>query len=210
MSLIPADVEQTTFSTALRGYDMNEVDDFLDRVVASMRRLEEELADAQSREAETGNGEAAEGRDESVVGRALVAAQQAADKILEDAGVEAGQILTEARTAADIFEDERDARWTAAEAEMEQLGERVVAVRAQLALLATEVADRLDEMDFAIGGVVENGADAQSSDATGGDVGEEDSDWADAEEAPQPDAVEGGKAEEEADGDDAEPDDQRI
>ena len=193
MSLTPADVEQTTFSNALRGYDMNEVDDFLDRVVAAMRGLEEELADTKPRLVEPGNGEASEGRDEAVVGRALVAAQRAADEILEGAQAEAGQILAEARTAADISDDDRDARQAAAEAEMKQLGERVAAVRTQLALLATEVADRLDEMDSVIGAVVDSGSDRPPSDIADEDDAQEESDKSDVEEVPPPDTVDGGE-----------------
>lgn len=195
MPLTPEDVEQTTFSTALRGYDLNEVDDFLDRVVASMRELEEELADTKSRPTEHGNGGASEGPDESAVGRALVAAQQTADKILEVAGAEANQILEDARTAADVFEDERDAHRAAAEAEMEQLGERVAALKIQLALLAAEVADRLDQMGLAIGGVMEGGADAQPMDIAGGDIAEEGPEGSGAEEEVDLDAVDAGTSE---------------
>ena len=41
MMLTPSDVEQRTFGTALRGYDVGEVDEFLDEVVATLRRLQE-------------------------------------------------------------------------------------------------------------------------------------------------------------------------
>ncbi|TDI37156.1 MAG: DivIVA domain-containing protein, partial [Acidobacteria bacterium] len=34
MAMTPSDVEQKTFSTVLRGYDLDEVDDFLDDVIA--------------------------------------------------------------------------------------------------------------------------------------------------------------------------------
>lgn len=206
MSLTPAEVEQTTFSTALRGYDPSEVDDFLDRVVATMMGLEEELADIKSRSGEPDDREAGESRDESVVGRALVVAQQAADKILEGAKAEAGQILAEARTEADIFEDERDARQAAAETAMAKLDARVAAARTQLALLAAEVADRLDGMDSVIGGVVESGADAESRDSTDWDVAEEESDVSDAEQVLQPGAVEGDEADEQADTNGTKPD----
>ena len=44
MAITPADIEKKTFSTALRGYDLDEVDDFLDEMVVAVRGLEEELA----------------------------------------------------------------------------------------------------------------------------------------------------------------------
>ncbi len=188
MPLTPAEIEQTTFSTALRGYDLNEVDDFLDRVVASMKELEEDLAEARSRHAEAGQGEATPSQDASVVGRALVAAQQAADKMIEDASAEAVEILEQARTAADSIESARDARRAEAEAEMELLGQRVAEVRTQLAVLATDVADRLDEMDAAVNGALGNEDEAGPTEVTGSDVTEEEWDESDSDQAAQPNA----------------------
>jgi DivIVA domain-containing protein len=46
--LTAADVEQKTFSTALRGYDLDEVDDFLDEIVATIRDLNEQLEEAKA------------------------------------------------------------------------------------------------------------------------------------------------------------------
>ena len=52
MPITPADIEKKTFSTALRGYDLDEVDDFLDEMVVAVRELEEELARARERVAQ--------------------------------------------------------------------------------------------------------------------------------------------------------------
>jgi DivIVA domain-containing protein len=46
--LTAAEVEQKTFSTALRGYDLDEVDDFLDEIVATLRTLNEQLDEARA------------------------------------------------------------------------------------------------------------------------------------------------------------------
>ena len=152
MPLTPSDVEQMTFSTALRGYDLDEVDDFLDQVVVAIRDLMDELAERKSRasDLERASGDSPAGADEAAVGRALVAAQQAGDKIIEDAEAEAEAILETARTEAESFEAERKQMQEQAEAEMAEHSERVAEVRTQLALLATQVADKLDEMDAVI------------------------------------------------------------
>ncbi|MGH9892832.1 MAG: DivIVA domain-containing protein, partial [bacterium] len=47
MNLTPIDVEQKAFTQALRGYQMDEVDDFLDEVVATLRSYEQRLREAQ-------------------------------------------------------------------------------------------------------------------------------------------------------------------
>jgi DivIVA domain-containing protein len=52
MAITPADIEKKTFSTALRGYDLDEVDDFLDEMVVAVRELEGELTQARARIAE--------------------------------------------------------------------------------------------------------------------------------------------------------------
>ena len=52
MAITPADIEKKTFSTALRGYDLDEVDDFLDEMVVAVRELEEELVQAKERVAQ--------------------------------------------------------------------------------------------------------------------------------------------------------------
>lgn len=165
MAITPADIEKKTFSTALRGYDLDEVDDFLDEMVVAVRELEEELGRARVRIAELEQGQGttkastgeavappSPGVDESAVGRALVAAQQAADRILEEARSEADRLVGEARSEADNFAKEREERRVAMEAEMADMTGLVAGVRTQLAVLATSVADKLDEMDAAVAG----------------------------------------------------------
>ncbi|MBW3666767.1 MAG: DivIVA domain-containing protein [Actinobacteria bacterium] len=217
--LTPSDIEQKTFSTALRGYDLDEVDDFLDEVVSSIRDLQEELAEARSSAAKSPEPVA----DESAVGRALIAAQSAADQILAaarddadralaNAKEEADRLITEAQEQAEEFVAERDSKKAQAEAEMQALSEHVSNIRTQLALLATAVADKLDEMDALVAGeVAESGQaygtggdeDAEATVAASGDVGEgeepaEDSLF----DEDEPDEEEGEDADEEEDEED--------
>jgi DivIVA domain-containing protein len=176
-----ADVEQKTFSTALRGYDLDEVDDFLDEIVATIRTLNDQLDEARAAaeapvvtapitetesavvpvpepeldvEPEPQPEPAAEapaaGLDESAIGRALIAAQTAADRLLEDARGEAGRIVEVAKSEADSWSEEREAKRREAEAEIARLTDRVASVRSELSVLAGEVAEKLDEMDAVI------------------------------------------------------------
>ena len=193
--LSPADVEQKTFSTALRGYDLDEVDDFLDEIVATIKELNQQLDAARTardeettapaapapvpepepdREPET-VAETAQEVDVSAIGRALIAAQNAADQLLEEAQSQADQLLEEARDQADSFAAERDAKRREVEAEIAALSARVSSVRSELSVLAEEVADKLDDMDQVLTG-------AAGETDTGPGLGEE-------EEADTPDAV---------------------
>ena len=181
MEMTPSDVEQKTFSTALRGYDLDEVDDFLDDVISTIRDLQDQIADA---EANKPVADSTPAKDESAIGRVLMTAQATADTMIADAREEADQILTDARSEVDSWAAERDAKKAAAEEEMAELASHVAGVRTQLALLATVVADRLDEMDVSIGGHdqsdqdldVSHDVDEDSSDGTNTYVNDDDSD----------------------------------
>lgn len=175
--LSPADVEQKTFSTALRGYDLDEVDDFLDEIVATIRELTEQLDEARRASAEgpaaaipsppavepvrieapdeapvePPRPDTAESDiDESAIGRALVAAQAAADRLLEEAQSEAAKIVEGAQSEAETWTEQREAKRREAEAEISALASRVASVRSELAVLAGEVSEKLDDMDAAI------------------------------------------------------------
>ncbi|MCI0543405.1 MAG: DivIVA domain-containing protein [Actinobacteria bacterium] len=149
----PSDIEQKTFSTALRGYDLNEVDDFLDDVIATIRDLEEQVAAAKAGKGDAaGTTAPAAAPDESAVGRALIAAQNTADQILAEAREEADRIKEEARGEAETWINERDLKKAEAEQAIAELRLRVDNVRRELAVLATVVADGLDEMDVSIDG----------------------------------------------------------
>ncbi|MEE8407702.1 MAG: DivIVA domain-containing protein [Acidimicrobiia bacterium] len=189
--MTPSDVEQKTFSTALRGYDLDEVDDFLDDVISTIRDLQDQIAEAKAAKPSAAPTPI---EDESVIGRVLMTAQAAADTMIEGARTEADQILADARSEADSWTDERDAKRAAAEEEMADLDRHVGSVRNQLAVLATEVADRLDEMDEAIGGhetadqdlddsedLEEDSSEATGSHAADDDSGEEEGDDEDTE-----------------------------
>ncbi len=175
MAITPADIEKKTFSTALRGYDLDEVDDFLDEMVVAVRELQEELTQAKDRAAQfEGDPQAvaavpmaAPGPDESAVGRALVAAQQAADRMLEDARAEADKIVGGARSEADTFAQERDQKKAEVDAEMAEMTGLVAGVRNKLAVLATTVADKLDEMDAVVAGAHSPGAELTDETDTG-------------------------------------------
>jgi DivIVA domain-containing protein len=180
--LTAADVEQKTFSTALRGYDLDEVDDFLDEIVATIRQLTEQLEEARVAAVEAPPvmapapepepatvvepeldavvepepepepaGEVPQPEiDESAIGRALIAAQTAADRLLEDAKANADRIVEEAKTEADGWTVEREAKRREAEAEIARLTTRIASVRSELSLLAGEVSQSLDEMDSVV------------------------------------------------------------
>lgn len=109
MDVTPQLIKDVEFRQALRGYDPDEVDLFLQRVGASIAQLDGRLTEALSR------AEAAEGRldgggarparsgespSEETITRTLVLAQQTADKLIGEARDEAASTLAQVQNEA--------------------------------------------------------------------------------------------------------------
>lgn len=99
MPLAPEDIERQVFKEKIRGYDMEEVDAFLDRVVERMRELQAER-DRLAQEIGAGSTGVGGEEDADLLRRTLVTAQRAADQTLADARDEAERVLSEARFEA--------------------------------------------------------------------------------------------------------------
>lgn len=132
MPLSPKDVEQKTFNASFRGYAEDEVDGFLEEVIASVEEYQQMVRqrDAQIAELEAGlvmapvapakkdqpvEPEPEPGpepltevprlADETAVSRALIVAQRTADQLVEDANSEAEEIVEAAKhRSAEIIE----------------------------------------------------------------------------------------------------------
>lgn len=161
MALTPIDIQQKTFGTALRGYDLDEVDDFLDEVVTTFRDYETRLAEA-SRRIATLEAEVAEKGDvEGSIARVFLAAQRSADSLLAEAQTESERILEEARLDAERVVAEAESRAStlsatrSAEAdrvhgEIDALRASLSELRSALRVIGERVSDDADAMEVAI------------------------------------------------------------
>lgn len=149
MSLTPIDIQQKTFGPELRGYNMDEVDDFLDDVVVALKDYDQRLRDSEDRiralEAELST----RGEDESAISRALVAAQKQADALLAEARSDAERIRAEAQGEADQLRDERDAEKMALTQDIARMRATVADMKRRIVELAGSVQSDLDSMDEA-------------------------------------------------------------
>ena len=150
MALTPIDVQQKTFGTALRGYDLDEVDDFLDDVVTALKDYEQRLRDAQERIGTLEMERTDHGDAEGAIARALVAAQRSADTIVAEAKEEAQRIVAAAESEASEAVAARDAERTSAESEIERIRSLVTDLRARVHGLAGVVGTTLDEVEGAL------------------------------------------------------------
>ncbi len=180
MPLTPIDVQQKTFVTTFRGYDLDEVDDFLDEVVTSLKDYEQRLHDAQQRIAILEAQAQGRGDSEAAISRALVSAQRSADLIVGDAKSEAERILAGARLDARSLESERDKERARLEGEMSEMRNIVAELKERIAALAGPMAEDADTMmtavDAADQAMAVAGAEVADSVVIGAELGHEDHD----------------------------------
>lgn len=100
MPLTPDDIQEKFFRTALRGYHLEEVDEFLDEVALSLREYEELLAERDRLIAEMKRKPTAVDGEEA---RVLSQARVDANRIIAEAQESASQLVAAARNeAADL------------------------------------------------------------------------------------------------------------
>ena len=98
MPLTPNDIQEKFFRTALRGYHLEDVDDFLDEVALSLKEYEELLADRDRRIAELKTRPAPV--DDKQARALLARARDEARQIVNEAQESASQLVAAARNEA--------------------------------------------------------------------------------------------------------------
>jgi len=152
MNLTPIDVEQKAFTQALRGYQMDEVDDFLDEIVGTLRGYEQRLREAQDkiRVLETEGTSPKQSGDESEISRAILTAQRSADRLLDEARTEADTIRRDAAAEASRLSARRDSERQRLQSEVASMSDRVASLRTSLTDLTNAVGSEVDKMDTEI------------------------------------------------------------
>src|SRR5690606_28827921 len=150
MPLTPMDIQQKTFGPMLRGYDMDEVDDFLDEVVATLKDYDQRVRDAQDRIRALETELESRGEQESAISRALLAAQRQADTLLEEARSEAEMIRSQALDEVDRIRADREAERMTLTQDIARMRATVADLKRRIVELAGAAEADLDQMDEAI------------------------------------------------------------
>jgi cell division initiation protein len=124
MELTPRDINEKQFHDAWRGYNQEEVDDFLDRVAEAVERLHRENESLRRRISDLDQVVAHARETESMLKKTLVSAQKAAEDSLTTAKTRAEKLITEAEERVKRANEEARERVKAAE---EEARERVKA-----------------------------------------------------------------------------------
>ena len=104
--LTPSEIDNIGFSRALKGYNAEEVDDFLDRLAADYEKLYKENIEYKDKIAVLNQGIQHYKSIEDTLQNALVVAQGTAETVKKNAKVEAENILKEAELTAIKSADE--------------------------------------------------------------------------------------------------------
>lgn len=147
MEVASRTLREVEFRQQLRGYNQEDVDEFLERVAAGVEVLQERLARAEARaeeaERRAATGAGAPGGDDDSIRRTLVLAQRAADMAVKEAEDKAASILAQAESRARqmLAEAEGRARRDAQNAERE-LNEQI----ARMNKAREELMEQLSEL----------------------------------------------------------------
>ena len=125
MDVTARHIHEKQFHDAWRGYNQEEVDDFLDRVADQMNRLERENFSLQDRLRELDQMVAASRSTEDMLKKTLVTAQQAAEEAIATAKAKAEELVAEAEARAHRANEDVKHRVATAEEEVRRKGAEV-------------------------------------------------------------------------------------
>lgn len=143
--LTPLDVHNKEFHRVFRGYDEDEVDEFLDLVVMEFERLVRESEEMHARIADLeARLEHYKGLEETLK-NAIVLAQKTADQIRESASKEASAIVRQAQLDAQKIRDEAKETLQKSLEEVERNKNLVLKFRAEVKALFQSNLEMLDK-----------------------------------------------------------------
>jgi cell division initiation protein len=118
MEVTAREIHDKEFHDAWRGYNQEEVDDFLDKIAETLDRLQRENIALQRRMNELDQTVSSSRTTEDMLKQTLVSAQQAAEEAIGKAKAKAEQLLSEAEERARRADQEMAAKLADAEADI--------------------------------------------------------------------------------------------
>jgi cell division initiation protein len=193
MEVSPKTLREVEFREKMRGYHPEDVDQFLERVAASVEVLQDRLRQAVERAQRAEQAAAEAGGTDEALRRTLVLAQRTADLAVQEAREQAARILASAEQQAQGIladADERaqrahddalvearaeltrlEASRTHLQAEVDTLTRWVEEHRAHLALALQEALSRIEQADLLSSPPVSRGVEPSASRAAAGRPG---------------------------------------
>ncbi len=148
MALTPLDIHNKEFSKSFRGYDEDEVNEFLDQIIKDMeilmkekREMEEKLAGVSERLGHFTNIE-------ETLSKSILVAQETAEEVKANARKEAQLIIKEAEKNADRIINESLVKSRKVALEIEELKKKATVYRIRFRSLLEAQLEMLDTGDW--------------------------------------------------------------
>ncbi|GLI08381.1 MULTISPECIES: DivIVA domain-containing protein [Paenibacillus] len=156
MALTPLDIHNKEFSRSFRGYDEDQVNEFLDQVIKDYESLIRENKELQNQLAAIQERLDHFANIEETLSKTIIIAQEAADEVKNNAKKEAQLIIKEAEKNADRIINESLTKARKVSVEIEELKKQAsiyrtrfrTLIEAQLELLSKEDWSSLDRMEI--------------------------------------------------------------
>ena len=146
--ITPLDIENKKFTKQMvNGYNVNEVDDFLDELTVAYEKLFRENASLKANAEELHNDVGQYKNIESTLQNTLVMAQKTADEIQEVAKKQAEQILNDAKYQARQSVEELNLQITSKEKELEDLKRQFDVYKAKMESLLISQLELLKDIN---------------------------------------------------------------
>lgn len=154
--LKPMDIHNKEFKKAMRGYDAEEVDEFLDEIIVDFEKMQREL-DLLRNQLKSYSDNMSSYKDrENALNNALVSAQQFGDHIKKEAEASASIMLQEAEEKAKTIINTSEQRLSAVEKDYKFLTDQYSALKENMRTYLQQQLEMLDhkDADFATPDVV--------------------------------------------------------
>lgn len=148
MSLTPVDIHNKEFSKRMRGYDEDEVNEFLDQIIKDFELILREKKELETKLSSTNERLGHFSTIEETLHKSIVVAQEAAEEVRGNAQKEAKLIIREAEKNADRIVNESLSKARKIALEIEELKKQSKVFRTRFKMLVEAQLDLLDTDDW--------------------------------------------------------------
>ncbi len=148
MPLTPIDIHNQEFSKVFRGYDEDEVNEFLDQIIKDYEILLREKKELEDKLEETFDRLGHFTSIEGTLNKSIIVAQEAAEEVKRNAQKEAKLIIKEAEKNADRIVNDSLAKARKITVEIEELKKQSKVFRTRFKMLVAAQLDLLDNEDW--------------------------------------------------------------
>ncbi|WP_027963119.1 DivIVA domain-containing protein [Halalkalibacillus halophilus] len=148
MGLTPLDIHNKEFSRGFRGYDEDEVNEFLDQIIKDFEKVVREKKSLEEKMNQSEDKLSHFSNIEETLNRSILVAQETADEVKNNANKEAKLIVKEAEKNADRIVNDALAKSRSVSIEIEELKKQAKVFRTRLKMLVEAQLDIIDNDDW--------------------------------------------------------------